>query len=191
MRVLETGRKLHLLTAAEYMTLDIRDRTELLGGVIYDVSPRKEPHRFAVEVLSRALIRGLSDEYSVRIQDDVAVPNWHGKNAPEVDVAVLKRRYYDPGPIAKDAFALIEVADSTYAGDRGYKIPLYVKAGVPAWLVNIPLRQVEFFGSPADLLLKHGVVFTERDTFDVLGVEIPVKDLFENRSDVRSDGPTS
>ncbi len=88
------------------MTLDIRDRTELLGGVIYDVSPRNEPHRFAVEVLNRALTRGLGDEYSVRIGDDVAVPNWRGKNAPEVDVAVLKRGYYDPGPIAKDAFSL-------------------------------------------------------------------------------------
>jgi hypothetical protein len=178
MRVLETARKPHLLTAAEYMTLDIRDRTELLGGVIYDVSPRKEPHRFAVEVLARALILGLSNEYSVRTENSVAVPNWRGKNAPEVDVAVIRRTFYELGPTAKDAFAFIEVADATYRTDRRYKIPLYVNAGVPAWLVNIPLRQVEFFGSPADLVLEHGRLFTERDTLNILGVEIPVAELF-------------
>jgi hypothetical protein len=187
MRVLEIDRKPRLLTAAEYMTLDIRDRTELLGGVIYDVSPRQEPHRFAVEVLARALIRGLGDEYSVRTQDSVAVPNWRGKNAPEVDVAVLKRAFYKLGPTAKNAFAFIEVADSTYRTDRGYKMPLYVNAGVPAWLVNIALRQVEYFGSPADLLLEHGIVFTERDTLDILGVKFLVAELFEVRNEITSD----
>jgi len=30
---------------------------------------------------------------------------------------------------------------------------IYVKAGVPAWIVNIPRRQVEFCGPPADLEL--------------------------------------
>jgi hypothetical protein len=46
----------HLLTVAEYMSADIQGRTELLGGVIYDVSPRNEPHRYAVRVLTRLLI---------------------------------------------------------------------------------------------------------------------------------------
>jgi len=49
----------HLLTVAEYMTLDTDDRTELLDGVIYDVSPRNESHRHAVRFLSEQLTRGL------------------------------------------------------------------------------------------------------------------------------------
>ncbi len=48
----------HLLTVAEYMTADIEGRTELIGGVVYDVSPRNEPHRYAVRVLTKLLIQG-------------------------------------------------------------------------------------------------------------------------------------
>jgi hypothetical protein len=54
MQLLGTARP-HLFTVAEYMTLDSGDRTELLGGVIYDVSPRNEPRRYAVWKLNAAL----------------------------------------------------------------------------------------------------------------------------------------
>jgi len=171
-------------SAEHYLRLDIDERTELLGGVIYRVSPRNEPHSFAVATLARLLIRGLGDDYAVRIQDHVAVPDWRGKNAPEIDVAVLKRGYYEPGPTAVDACAFIEVAHTTYGGrmgDRAYKIPLYVGAGVPSWIVNIAKRQVECYASPEDLALPHGRVTGESGTIDILGVSIPVRDLFGNR----------
>ncbi len=179
MQLLALDRTPHLFTVAQYMALDIPERTELLGGVIYDVSPRNEPHRHAVRELHRVLVRGLSEsEYVVQSQDAVAVPDWQGMDAPEVDVAVLRRKSFDPGPISSDAAALIEVSHTTYAVDRRYKIPLYVNAGVPAWIVNIRARQVEFYGSPGDLELEHGHVFTERDTIDILGIVIPVAALF-------------
>jgi hypothetical protein len=44
-------------------------------------------------------------------------------------------------PTAADASASIEVSDSTYDDDRYPKIPLYVDAGVPAWIVNTKQRQ--------------------------------------------------
>lgn len=78
-------------SAEHYLRLDIEGRTELLGGVIYRVSPRNEPHSYAVSVLARLLIRGLGDDYAVRIQDHVAVSDWRGKNAPEIDVACSDR----------------------------------------------------------------------------------------------------
>ena len=112
MQLLKTQRRPVLFTAEQYMKLHIEGRTELLGGVIYHVSPKNEPHRYAVEALNRALTHGLfGSEYAVRIQDDVAVPEWQGHDAPEIDVAVLKRAYYLPGPTARDAFAFIEVSD--------------------------------------------------------------------------------
>ncbi len=179
MQLLESEKTPHLFTVAQYMALDIPERTELLGGVIYDVSPRNEPHRYAVRELHRILVRGLFvPEYVVQSQDAVAVPDWQGTDAPEVDVAVLRRKEFDPGPTSSDAAALIEVSDTTYAVDRRYRIPLYVKAGVPAWIVNIPPRQVEFYGTLQDLELEHGRVFTERDSIDILGIVIPVATLF-------------
>ena len=175
MQLLETP---HLFTVEEYMALAIEARTELLGGVIYDVSPRNEPHRYAVGKLHQALARGLEPKYIVRSQDAVAVSGWHGNDAPEIDVAVLADRFYTPMPTAADAFAFVEVSDTTYALDRNYKIPLYVAAGVASYIVNIPLRKVECFGTSADLELEHGRVLTERDTFQLLGVAIPVAVLF-------------
>jgi hypothetical protein len=162
-------KKLHLLTVAEYMTLETPARTELLGGVIFAVSPKNVAHSRAVAALAKALNRGLPDSYSVLIQDPVAVSGWTGRDAPEID-----RK-------AADAFAFIEVADATYGGRRGdrrYKIPLYVRAGVPAWIVNLRTRRVECYSSPADLALPHGREVCEGETFDVLGVSIAVSDLF-------------
>jgi hypothetical protein len=177
MQLTEVELSPHLLTAAEYMTLDIEDRTELLGGMIFDVSPRHEPHRYAVSMLDRILAVGLPAEHMIRCENAIAVPGWKGRDAPEVDVAVVVYNIYELGPTAADSLAFIEVSDTTYRSDRGYKIPLYVNAGVPAWIVNIRLRQVEFYGSPADLELPHGHVFGEHDSFDVLGVKIPVARL--------------
>jgi hypothetical protein len=169
-----------LLTVEEYMGLDIPERTELLGGVIYSLLPKNEPHVFAVSKLAEALILGLhGSPYMVRIQDPVAVFGWKGRDAPEVDLAVVTRKSYKTTPTAHDAKALIEVSDSTYSDDRKYKIPLYVGAGVPSWIVNIPLRQVEFYGSVKDLEAPHGRIFTIPEAFEVLGVVIPVAGLFE------------
>jgi Uma2 family endonuclease len=173
----------HAFTVAEFMSLETATRTELLAGVVYDVSPRNEPHRYAVRELSRILIQGLPQErYAVQMQDAVAVPGWDGADAPEVDVAVLARKKYRPGPSSADAVAFIEVSHTTCGVDRGHKIPLYVNAGVPAWIVNINLRQVEFYGSPIDLELKHGHVFAEGASFEILGVEIAVSDLLDDAS---------
>lgn len=59
------------------------------------------------------------------------------------------------------------------------RIPLYVAAGVPSWIVNIALRQVEFYGSPADLASTRGIVYAVGDEFTICGVSIQVADLFE------------
>jgi hypothetical protein len=175
----------HSFTVAEFMSLDTQRRTELLDGVVFDVSPRFEPHRFAVRRLTEVLVHAFfGTEFLVQVQDAIAVPGWDGRDAPETDVAVLRRKEFDPGPTSVDAVACIEVSDSTYGGtygDRRYKIPLYVNAGVPSWIVNVRLRQVEFYGSPQDLELKHGHVFREGDTLEVLGIPVVVAELFVKR----------
>jgi hypothetical protein len=103
MELRDTAKTPRLLTVAEYYHLDIPGRTELLGGLIYDVSPKTQPHSFAVSVITRALNRDLGEEYIVRIQDPIAVDGWQGKNAPEIDVAVVVTKDYEQIPTHLDS----------------------------------------------------------------------------------------
>ncbi len=129
-------------------------------------------------MLNRASTRGLGDAYLVRAQDPVAVSGWKGNDAPEIDVAVVANKPYRRTATASDAFAVVEVSDTAYEFDRRDEIPSYARAGVPSWIVDIPKRRVEFYGSTENLRLEHGRVFTIDDTSDILGVSIRVADLF-------------
>jgi hypothetical protein len=167
-----------LLTAEEYSTLRIDARTELLRGFVYDMSPATgDAHRYATNVLAALLNQALFPRYCAQANDSVAVPDWEGNDAPRPDVAVITNRY--EAPTAADTFAFIEVSDTSYRRDRGYKIPLYVDAGVPSYIVNIDKRQVEFYGSPAHLELPSGIVYSYDSSFEILGVRIEVAGLFQ------------
>jgi Uma2 family endonuclease len=168
----------HLLTVEEYMSLAIDGRTELIEGIIYDVMPRNAAHRNALNVLGRILTRALDERYAIQQQDAVAITGWKGRNAPEPDLAVIAQGYIDPIPTAKETFAVIEVSDTTYKRDRR-KAGLYVAAGIPAYIVNIPERRVEVYESATDLQQLHGRVVPYGESFIVLGVKIAVADLFK------------
>ncbi len=73
------------------------------------MSPRSEPHRHAVRKLVQVLALALPPGLIVPTQDAVAVPDWHNRDAPESDVAVLTDAIFRPGPRASDARAFIEV----------------------------------------------------------------------------------
>jgi hypothetical protein len=175
MRLAEPAQAPHLFTVAEYMKLDIPGRTELLGGAIYDVSPKNTPRGFAIRRLIKAF-RALGDEYSLSVQDPIAVAGWTGKHAPEIDVAVIDEKPYLTTPTASDSHAFIEVSDTTYADDKATKIPLYVAAKVPTWHVNIPAQQVEFYAVGAEIASPQ--VFLAGETVEILGIPIPVASLW-------------
>jgi hypothetical protein len=168
----------HAITVAEYMSSDMPENTELIDGVVYDVSPTFEPHTFAVRALNKRLVPALAAEYCVQTGNAIAVDGWHGTNAPEVDVAVIVDRAYDGLPTAADTIAFVEVSHTTYRDDRRVKIPMYVRTGVPTYLVNVPKRHVECYESEADLALAHGRVVAESEVVTIAGVAIPAAVLF-------------
>jgi Uma2 family endonuclease len=160
-------------TVEDYMALNAPGHTELIDGVIYEVSPSKPPHVYAIRKLKDYLRFGLDrDVYAIQGQGPIAVAGWKGPHAPEIDVAVIRNRWYATTPDATDTLAAIEVSDATYVDDRNVKIPLYEAAGIPAWIVNIPARQVESFGADRR-------IYRDGETFEILGVPIPVSELFE------------
>ena len=84
----------------------------------------------------------------------------------------MRGKWYATTTEAPDTLAAIEVADTTYLDDRNVKIPLYEAAGIPAWIVNIPDREVESCGAKRR-------EYRDGEVFEVLGVVIPVSELFE------------
>jgi hypothetical protein len=179
---LDTTGDLHTFTVEQYMALDIPDRTELLEGLIYDLSPKNAPHSNVIQHLTETLVPGLiRSPLQARFEQPIAVSGWNGPHAPEIDVAIIRRKTYVQPPTAADAIAFIEISDTTYGGPRGdrtYKIPLYLTAGVPSWIVNIPLKQVEQYADAAALRLAHGRVFRIGESFEIAGVTIAVAALF-------------
>ena len=145
--------KLYRLTVPQFEAMigaDVfgDDRVELLGGVLVMMT-RYQPHDSASEELGDALERFLDPrDWYVREEKPVRFGrSWR----PEPDVAVVRgpRMGYKDTPRAADIALLIEVADTTYAKDRGVKWRRYAAAGIPAyWIADLTKRRVEVFTGP-------------------------------------------
>ena len=74
-------------------------------------------------------------------------------NEPQPDLKLLRPRtdfYESSHPTAVDVLLLIEVADSSLAYDRGPKLALYARHGVPeVWIVDLVGRAVEVYRQPS------------------------------------------
>jgi Uma2 family endonuclease len=116
------------------------ERVELLFGSIAIMSPIGAPHSGTVQRLNEMLVVALAGRASVRIQSPFAASD---SSEPEPDVAIVPRgRYVDEHP--KEAWLIIEVADTSLRIDREAKARLYAECGVGEyWVVNLVDRQVE------------------------------------------------
>lgn len=126
------------------------DRLELLEGEIYEMSPIGSRHAACVDFLITVLNELARRRFIVRGQNPVRLDDF---SEPQPDIALLRWRddfYRHLHPMPADVLLVIEVADSTVESDRGYKIPLYAKSGIPeAWLVNLPAERIEIYAEPA------------------------------------------
>jgi Uma2 family endonuclease len=72
---------------------------------------------------------------------------------PQPDLALLRPRndfYAARHPLPADTLLIIEVAHTTLGYDRGVKVPLYARTGIPElWIVNLDERVVEVYADPA------------------------------------------
>jgi Uma2 family endonuclease len=127
-----------------------RDRVELLGGVLAAKMVKHNPHNFAVGSLAAALRQLLPEGWFVSEEKSVVLgQRWR----PEPDIAVVRGpldRFRQQSPQADDLTMLVEVAESSYAKDRGVKWRHYASCGVASyWIVNLETRTIEVYGDPA------------------------------------------
>jgi hypothetical protein len=137
----------HRLIQAGFLTED--DNIELIDGYLVQKMSRNPPHDGTLFRLSKRLSAILTIGWDVRSQSAVTLT----RSEPEPDLALVRS---DPAdytirhPTAAEVGLIIEVADSTLAGDRADKGRIYAEAGIVCyWIVNIPDRQIEVYTSPS------------------------------------------
>jgi Uma2 family endonuclease len=122
------------------------EKIELLHGALVAMSPTGTPHASAMQMLTVLLVRALSDRAAIRVQLPFAAGD---DSEPEPDFAVVPPGdYLDDHP--REAWLVVEVAESSLRHDRGVKRRLYAECGVPEyWFVNLSERVFEVHSSPA------------------------------------------
>lgn len=125
------------------------ERTELLDGDIYLMSPQYNRHSFAKSLFWEALVdwkRVNRPEWEVRSETSVTMPP---NDEPIPDVILCERQVGDRGIPVETVHLLIEIADDSRARDLGYKKALYARQGVPEyWVADLAEGQVWLFSSP-------------------------------------------
>ena len=123
-------------------------QVELLGGLPC-VMTTNPPHDFVVGSLGEALERlAPAPAWVVNEEKTLRLGRW--RPLPDLSIArgprsASRRRL----PAAADLALIVEVADTTYAKDRGPKYRRYAAAGIPVyWIVDLNRRQVEVHTDP-------------------------------------------
>jgi len=123
------------------------ERLELLDGLLAVREPQGSRHSAGIRRVVAALRRALGEAWQIDSQLPIALDD---DSEPEPDVAVVPRdaaAYRDAHP-SRPAL-IVEVAESSYRIDHGYKASLYARAGVPEyWIIDVVRETVEVHRTP-------------------------------------------
>ncbi len=123
---------------------------ELLGGILIQMMVKGDPHDYTLDALSEAL-RRLTPARWLHREDKSLQLGPHSR--PEPDIAVVRgprSQFFTRTPHAKETALVVEVAESSYAYDRGVKWRAYAAARIPIyWIVNLNKSQIEVYRDPA------------------------------------------
>ncbi len=161
----------HQLTAIGMLTED--DNLELIEGYLVNKLARNPPHDGTLHRVFKRLLTLLPASWDVRVQAAVTLVD----SEPEPDVAVVRvdaDANTTHHPHAADVGLVIEVSDSTLAGDRADKGRIYARAGIACyWIVNLVDRQVEVYTSPSGPTAAPGYARRQdQRPGDVVGLEL-------------------
>jgi len=151
--------------------LDEDDRVELLEGWIVPMMNRSPDHDTAIELAMEALRPLLPSGWRIRIQMAITTID----SEPEPDLAIVRgkiRGHKGRHPRPGEAGLVIEVADTSLARDRAFKLRIYAGARVPSyWIVNLIDRQIEVYSSPSSI--RRAADYREKRIYS-LEDEVPV-----------------
>ncbi|MDZ4769681.1 MAG: Uma2 family endonuclease, partial [Chloroflexota bacterium] len=163
------------------------DDVELIDGWIVEKMSKNQRHTFATWAFNRVINALLPGGWFVMTKQPALILN----SLPEPDGMVVKgdARAYISQRIPHEVIRLIvEAAESSLVSDRGDKLDLYARAGIPVyWIVNLNRNEIEVYSQPATNTDATGryqtrTVYAAADTipFTLDGVtiaQIPAADL--------------
>ena len=139
---------------------------ELIGGELMVAEPQGAAHYTAIVKTARVLDETFGPGWHVRMQGPIGLDE---DSEPEPDVALVLgdpedySRAHPSRPVL-----VVEVADSSLAGDRGRKGSLYARAGLADyWVLNLVDRVLEVYRQPEpDAAAPFGWRYARVEVFD-------------------------
>lgn len=117
------------------------DRVELLEGVLVEKMTEGPAHAEVIWRLARHLILAFAgrDDLKVRTGNPVTLPP---RSEPEPDLAVVDAADATFTAHPSRAHLVIEVSSSSRRIDRGRKLAIYARAGIPGYWIVDPVESV-------------------------------------------------
>jgi Uma2 family endonuclease len=145
----------HRITASDYHKmaeagiLGEQDRVELIEGEIVDMAPIGSKHAYVVNRLSSLFTLAAGDAYLVSTQNPIGLDE---RSEPQPDIALLRPgNYMDRLPDPTDVLLIVEVASSSGEYDRGIKLDLYARHGIPeVWLLDLTGNELLVCRAPSN-----------------------------------------
>ncbi|WP_234554292.1 Uma2 family endonuclease [Thermus caliditerrae] len=134
--------------------LEPEARLELLEGEVYEMAPISNEHAGLLDWLLQTLATRTLGQAHIRVQSPLYLSQ---ESLPIPDLLLLKPRedfYTQSHPTPQEVLLLVEVGFSSYAYDRGVKLPLYARHGVPeVWLWG--QEGLEVYREPQETAYRH------------------------------------
>jgi Uma2 family endonuclease len=123
------------------------ERVELLDGEIVVMEPKSVAHSWCTTRVHRKLAP-LAGRAFIGVHNPLRL---NDRSEPEPDLTIIRRdapQDRHPGPA--ETLLVIEVSDTSIEVDRGHKLPLYARAGIPEyWIVDLTADRIEVYRDPA------------------------------------------
>lgn len=145
---------LHQFSSAEYLemiekgVLGPKDRVELVGGFIVNMSPQGTRHNHFLMELNR-IFAPLHSRFTICIQGTMTVSEGH---IFDPDFLLLDRKpdgYKNQLPDAKDVLLVVEAAESSLRFDKRVKLPVYAAVSLPEyWIADLEREELIIHREP-------------------------------------------